>query len=504
MPLSFFDPKTGEFCDSVQARIRSKLMVNFGNPYKEKRADSLIPERFLLQTPSTQINGFGYTAGAPRTPPGSPPHDSFDSVEEGEAIFVLQSPTRKSPLREEVEIEVQPQLKRPRSETDDSASSSRSRESDIKVQIPAAPISPKLPPGVHASKSGQSKQPPPPPPRPKGSAPPPPPKGLPRPPKASIPRVPLPKEPPPKPPHTPLYLPRKGSIDDSASPHIGAQERPEVESQMEIKITEMSNLPHTERSSKPVPPRPPLPNRVPQREASDSSISDTNVIFTPKPPSKPERLEVKSQLDTAVTEDSDSQLADKNCNPTPENCNPTPEMPLGPPHQNKALQREASDSSTSEAKVTPKPPKRENPDTKKDKNTEESNSPFTEKNTKSVFEMPPRPPLPKTRLQREASDSSMSTARSIVTPNPPPKPKTADIDDANNCLTMSPPKEQKNKLVQSESESLPLSPTLDLETPDVKPDVNLPPGWISVWSKSQQRWYFFDTKTNKSVWTWPP
>jgi hypothetical protein len=27
---------------------------------------------------------------------------------------------------------------------------------------------------------------------------------------------------------------------------------------------------------------------------------------------------------------------------------------------------------------------------------------------------------------------------------------------------------------------------------------------MCVWSKSQKRWYFFDTKTNKSVWKWPP
>jgi hypothetical protein len=27
---------------------------------------------------------------------------------------------------------------------------------------------------------------------------------------------------------------------------------------------------------------------------------------------------------------------------------------------------------------------------------------------------------------------------------------------------------------------------------------------MCVWSKSQKRWYFFDTKTNKSVWQWPP
>ena len=45
---------------------------------------------------------------------------------------------------------------------------------------------------------------------------------------------------------------------------------------------------------------------------------------------------------------------------------------------------------------------------------------------------------------------------------------------------------------------------VDLQNPDVKPSVNLPSGWICVWSKSQKRWYFFDTRTNKSVWQWPP
>jgi WW domain len=44
----------------------------------------------------------------------------------------------------------------------------------------------------------------------------------------------------------------------------------------------------------------------------------------------------------------------------------------------------------------------------------------------------------------------------------------------------------------------------DLENPDQKPEVVLPAGWMTVWSKSQKRWYFFDTKANKSVWQWPP
>ena len=53
--------------------------------------------------------------------------------------------------------------------------------------------------------------------------------------------------------------------------------------------------------------------------------------------------------------------------------------------------------------------------------------------------------------------------------------------------------------------SSPISPTaVELQRPDVKPSVDLPPGWMCVWSKSQKRWYFFNTKNNQSVWQWPP
>jgi hypothetical protein len=82
-------------------------------------------------------------------------------------------------------------------------------------------------------------------------------------------------------------------------------------------------------------------------------------------------------------------------------------------------------------------------------------------------------------------------------------------------MPLSPEKEASRAIVAVPSDKdtdkgktvpLPLPPLsdLDLESPDVKPKVDLPPGWICVWSKSQKRWYFFDTKTNKSVWKWPP
>jgi hypothetical protein len=64
---------------------------------------------------------------------------------------------------------------------------------------------------------------------------------------------------------------------------------------------------------------------------------------------------------------------------------------------------------------------------------------------------------------------------------PPPPPQTA-----NNANPQPPPQ------------------PLDLTSPDKKPDIDLPPGWMCVWSKSQKRWYFFNTRSNKSVWQWPP
>ena len=56
-------------------------MVNFGNAYKDKRADSLIPEQFLAQCPSNHQHTT--IMGSPQHP-GSPPQSS--GVEEGEAL----------------------------------------------------------------------------------------------------------------------------------------------------------------------------------------------------------------------------------------------------------------------------------------------------------------------------------------------------------------------------------------------------------------------------------
>jgi hypothetical protein len=311
LPMTFFNPQTGEFADSVQARVRSRLMVNFGNPYKEKRANSLIPERFLSQAPPSQQGGLGSVPGSPRTPPGSPPHESFDSVEEGEAEFVRASPSRTSPKREEPpdDLMAPPPPKRPRTDA--------AVKLDSKSEPPKPPASRPPPPAPKTSTA------PPLPPKPKGP---------------STPRQP----PPPGPPKARAGNTPVGKVLTGKAP--------------------------------PPPPRPPPP---PPKQS------------TPQPPAPASPARLKPTLQ---------------------------------PFEDAAL---------------PQSPEKEA--------------------SRAIVVLP------------VSSDKSKALPLPLPLPLPP-----VSVSD------------------------------LDLECPDVKPKVELPPGWICVWSKSQKRWYFFDTKTNKSVWKWPP
>ena len=92
LPTTFFDPKTGEFVDSVQTRVKTRLMINFGNPYKDRRGDSLIPENFSSQRPPL------HHETPDVSPPGSPPHDGgYSSPVEGEGEAAFAGISRKSP-----------------------------------------------------------------------------------------------------------------------------------------------------------------------------------------------------------------------------------------------------------------------------------------------------------------------------------------------------------------------------------------------------------------------
>ena len=178
LPLTFFDPITGEFSDSIQNRVSSRLIVNFGNPFKESRGDSLVPEKFLRQSPSRRRLSESTSAS-----PGSPPHDSFDSVEEDEALFAL-SPSRLSPKRKSSEFDgdgIAPVGKK-----------GKLGSSEIGTpEIPKKPLPPPPPPQTMLSKHPPAR------PLPPAKA-----------------KVPVPRKPPPPKPSTPL------SVETPSAPTI--------------------------------------------------------------------------------------------------------------------------------------------------------------------------------------------------------------------------------------------------------------------------------------------
>lgn len=342
MPMSFFDPRTGEFVDSVQARLRSRLMVNFGNPYKDKRADSLIPEKFLSQCPSMK-QGLTGRDDSPRTPPGSPPHESFSATEgEGEAVFSRTSPSRKSPSRHDT--------------SDDSIQPPEPKRQKLDPDAKQEEIVPLERNKEEKVSSGNNKATTPRQPKAGGAVPPPPP--------------PPPKGPPKKPPPP---VPSSTSRPQPPRPVAAAASAP--------------------------PPPPPGPASVPPPPPPGSAS------LPPPPP------------------------------PGPISALPPP--PSGP--------------QVVPSVPAPKPPPSQPP---------------------SSVGVPAKPPPP-------------------PQPNIPPKavPKQA----------LAPPQAQK---MTAAAPPPPLP--LDMQSPDKKPNVDLPQGWICVWSKSQKRWYFFDTRSNKSVWEWPP
>jgi hypothetical protein len=251
MPTTFFDPVTGDFTDNVQTRMRARLMVNFGNPFKEKRGDSLIPENYLSQAPSSK-QGSEY-----RPPPGSPPQDSFDSVEEDEAIFVVRkSPSRTSPRREEPE----------------------------EPSTPPVPPPPAKRQRVTIDESGSPQPPPPPPPKASAVAtlpPPPPPKRTP---------TKIGGAPPPPPPRPPSVKPvAKGSKPSAArrpSINTGAAPPPPPLSPVSpktVKTMETTSKPPPPRSGvgkSSRPPPPPQPGQV-KRITSGSSVASTGSAGSP-------------------------------------------------------------------------------------------------------------------------------------------------------------------------------------------------------------------------------
>mmetsp|Transcript_10995 Transcript_10995/g.31870 ORF Transcript_10995/g.31870 Transcript_10995/m.31870 type:complete len:1231 (+) Transcript_10995:250-3942(+) len=247
MPIAFFDERTGTFVDSVQNRIRSRLFVNFGNPYRDKRADSLIPEEYLNQRPTKGV-GEDFP-GASLTPQTSPPHDTFSESEgEGEAVFAGKpisrcSPRKSSPRTEEGEDE-KPQTKKQKISSEKVSGkvietksigtthlqkgSPHSRSKGERTKDEKQPIAPPHPPPPPPRRQPLATPPPPPPKGPKKHPrppPPPPPSGtsnLKRPPPppnqatSGSPKPPPPTKAPP-PPAKPVHQARRPSMIQEGS-----------------------------------------------------------------------------------------------------------------------------------------------------------------------------------------------------------------------------------------------------------------------------------------------
>jgi len=92
--------------------------------------------------------------------------------------------------------------------------------------------------------------------------------------------------------------------------------------------------------------------------------------------------------------------------------------------------------------------------------------------------------------------------QSVTHPQQQQQQQQQQLQSSSSQKSQQQPPQSSNNGTSSISQSA--TNSMDAQSPHIKPEVNLPPGWISVWSKSQKRWYFFDTKTNKSVWQWPP
>ena len=187
----------------------------------------------------------------------------------------------------------------------------------------------------------------------------------------------------------------------------------------------------------------------------------------------------------------------KKSQPRPPSASSQPQPPPPPKRTTKSgddLATGQNDSLRSKGNVPPPPPPRSDPpQTKRILTTKEQIAGKAQEaqkgnaqNPSARIQQPPRKPAP-----------PFSSQSGMTKPAPPSRQSSKDASSSN--VHTQP--QQTQSTINKASSNLDLAK--QLQSPDNKPTVNLPPGWMCVWSKSQKRWYFFDTKTNKSVWEWP-
>jgi hypothetical protein len=114
-----------------------------------------------------------------------------------------------------------------------------------------------------------------------------------------------------------------------------------------------------------------------------------------------------------------------------------------------------------------------------------------------------KPPPPKL----SPAASSKGTLQKTPMPPRPPAPSAMKPPPPSAQKTRPPPPSSDSNAQSSLSQNVakPKAPLgYEAEDPNIIPKVDLPDGWMSVYSNSKQKWYYFDKKTNKSVWEWPP
>lgn len=158
---------------------------------------------------------------------------------------------------------------------------------------------------------------------------------------------------------------------------------------------------------------------------------------------------------------------------------------------------------------SPKPPRRPsmNKPPPPKKQTTPQPPPQTEKRrSNSIGSKPPPPkkgsiPLPPPQHEKPRRSTSGGKSRP-----PPPSHHSTGSSQPSSSKPLPRPSQPIHQQPPPPSKVVQRFP-LDVnavQSPTEKPKVTLPPGWIVSWSKSQKRWYFFDTRANKSVWEWPP
>jgi len=133
------------------------------------------------------------------------------------------------------------------------------------------------------------------------------------------------------------------------------------------------------------------------------------------------------------------------------------------------------------SQARPPPPKRPSSSSPRPPPPPKPSQPHTNKPQKPSAK--PAPP----RRQNSKDGQHQAQKQTPHKGGPSSKPVTWQSSEGSSSTQASSPQQHKDITEQLQNQS-------------VKPSIKLPEGWICVWSKSQKRWYFFDTSTNKSVW----